>query len=57
MKIEMIYKNIIGAAKSIIFGISAVGETTAATIKITTIAIFQLWMRSVAETRPILDKT
>ncbi len=42
IKIEITYKPIIGVAKSIILGISPVGETTAATIKITTIAIFQL---------------
>ena len=49
MKTETMYRTIIGAANSIMFGISPVGETTAATIRMTTIAIFQLLTSILAE--------
>jgi hypothetical protein len=56
-KIETRYKTIIGAAKSIMFGISPVGEITAATIKIMTSANFHELIKKPALTIPILDKT
>ncbi len=57
MNTETRYKTIIGAAKSIMFGMSPVGDTTAATIKITTMAIFHERTSRPAEMRPIRDKT
>ena len=57
IKIETMYRTIIGAANNIIFGMSAVGDATAATIIITIRAIFQLFINSAAEINPILDKT
>ena len=57
IKTETMYRTIIGAAKSIMFGISPVGDTTAATIKMTTIAIFQLLTSILAEIRPIRART
>ena len=54
---ETMYRPIIGAAKSIIFGISLVGDTTAATINITINDTFQLRTKNPAVTRPIRAKT
>ncbi len=51
------YNTIIGAANNIIFGMSAVGDTTAATIKITTSEILQLFINNAADIKPILAKT
>jgi hypothetical protein len=55
--IETTYRTIIGAAKSIMLGISPVGDTRAATIRIITIASFQLRKRNPAEITPIRANT
>ena len=57
MKIEKIYKTIIGSANNIIFGISPVGDTNAATIKMMIKAIFQLLIRNFGETKPMRART
>ena len=57
INIETIYNAIIGAAKSNIFGISLVGDTTAATIKMTISEIFQVRIINLAVTSPIRAST
>src|SRR5712664_3479953 len=52
-RIEITYNPSMGAAKSIMFGISLVGETIAATIRITITEVFQTRTRKPADTNPI----
>src|ERR1700682_3527356 len=55
--IETTYRASMGAAKSIMFGISLVGEITAAIISITTTDIFQTRTRKPAVTIPMRART
>src|SRR5436190_3177152 len=57
MKIDTTYKAIIGVANNIMFGMSPVGLTTAATIRIMISETFQLLIKNCAETMPIRERT
>ena len=57
MKIEMTYRTNIGAANRSMLGMSFVGDNTAAAIRMTTSAVFQILIMKPAVTRPIRART